>query len=88
MLGLQFVVSLYAGHHVLDNLNRFILPALAGPDRLVPLTSLETPTVSRTALRAAAQRGRLRAQRGPDGQWRSNQAWVQEYLTGRYTRQN
>jgi Fic family protein len=71
---------------VLDNLYRFVVPAPAGPARLVPLTSLETPEISRIALRNAAQRGRLRAQRGDDGQWRSSRAWVDDYLTDRYTR--
>jgi len=72
---------------VLDNLYRFVVPALAGPARLIPLASLETPEISRVALRNAAQRGRLRAQRGDDGQWRSSRAWVDEYLAGRYARQ-
>ena len=71
---------------VLDNLYRFVVPALAGPARLVQLTSLETPEISRIALRTAAQRGRLRAQRGDDGQWRSSRAWVDQYLSDRYTR--
>ncbi|HMO11251.1 MAG TPA: hypothetical protein PKB06_07080 [Actinotalea sp.] len=71
---------------VLDNLYRFVVPALAGPARLVPLAALETPQVSRIALRNAAQRGRLRAQRGDDGQWRSSRTWVDEYLAGRYAR--
>jgi Fic family protein len=69
---------------VLDNHYRLATPA--GPARLVPLTSLETPAVSRIALRNAAQRGRLRAQRGDDGQWRSSREWVDEYLAGRYAR--
>ena len=71
---------------VLDNLYRFVVPALAGPARLVPLAALETPQISRIALRNAAQRGRLQAQRGDDGQWRSSRAWVDEYLAGRYAR--
>ena len=71
---------------VLDNLYRFVVPALAGPARLVPLASLETPQISRVALRNAAQRGRLRAQRGDDAQWRSSRAWVDDYLADRYAR--
>lgn len=71
---------------VLDNLYRFVVPALAGPARLVPLAALEGPQASRVALRNAAQRGRLRAQRGDDGQWRSSRVWVDEYLANRYTR--
>src|SRR5690554_2392333 len=66
---------------VLDNLYRFVVPALAGPARLVPLAALETPELSRIALRNAAQRGRLRAQRGDDGQWRSSRVWVDDYLS-------
>lgn len=71
---------------VLDNLYRFVVPALAGPARLVPLAALERPDASRIALRSAAQRGRLKAQRGSDGQWRSSGAWVDEYLEDRYRR--
>ena len=71
---------------VLDNLYRFVVPALAGPARLIPLAALETPQASRIALRNAAQRGRLRAQRGDDGQWRSSRLWVDEYLASRHTR--
>lgn len=71
---------------VLDNLYRFVVPALAGPARLIPLASLETAEISRVALRNAAQRGRLRAQRGDDGQWRSSRTWVDEYLATRYSR--
>lgn len=71
---------------VLDNLYRFVLPAVAGPMRLVPLTALASPEISVVALRNAAQRGRLRAQRGTDGQWRSSRAWVQEYLASRSRR--
>ncbi len=57
---------------VLDNLYRFIVPAVAGPSRLVPLAALATKETSVVALRNASQRGRLRAQRGDDGQWRSS----------------
>ncbi len=71
---------------VLDNLYRFVVPALAGPARLVPLAALETSEISRVALRNAAQRGRLRAQRGGDGQWRSSRTWVDDYVAARYAR--
>lgn len=71
---------------VLDNLYRFVVPALAGPARLVPLVALESPQVSRVALRNAAQRGRIRAQPGHDGQWPSSRVWVDEYLANRNTR--
>ena len=69
---------------VLDNLYRFVVPAVAGPARLVPLEALVRPGVSHVALRNASQRGRLQAQRGTDGRWRSSAAWVQPYLDSRY----
>lgn len=71
---------------ILNSLHRFVMPAVAGPARLVPLAALETPDVKAPALRAAAERGRLRATRGPDGQWRSSRRWVDEYLASRYRR--
>ena len=49
---------------VLDNLYRFIVPAVAGPNRLVPLAALATDELSEGALRTAANRGRLRGQEG------------------------
>ena len=72
---------------VLDNLYRFIVPAVAGPKRLVPLTALADRDLSEGALRTAANRGRLRAQKGDDGQWRSTRAWVDEYKAKRHQRQ-
>ena len=71
---------------ILNSLHRFVIPAVAGPARLVPLAALEMPDVKAAALRAAAKRGRLRAARGPDGQWRSSRRWVDEYLASRYRR--
>ena len=71
---------------VLDNLYRFIVPAVAGPNRLVPLAALTDRSLSEGALRAAANRGRLQAQRTQSGQWRSTRAWVDEYLGSRQTR--
>ncbi|WP_240312339.1 Fic family protein [Janibacter anophelis] len=64
---------------MLDNLNRFILPNVAGPARLVPIAALVDEQFSATALRQAAQRGRLEAFQGPDGVWRSSRKAVQEY---------
>ena len=69
---------------VLDNLYRFVVPAVAGPRRLVPLATLATKDRSVSTLRAAIERGRLRAQKGPDGQWRSTKAWVDNYLATKY----
>ena len=71
---------------VLDNLYRFVIPALAGPDRLVPLQALATPTLSANALRVAATRGRLKATKGSDGAWRSSRTWVERYAQARHKR--
>jgi Fic family protein len=64
---------------MLDNLNRFILPSVAGSARLVPLAALVDERFSIAALRQAAQRGRLEAFQGPDGIWRSSRRAVVEY---------
>ena len=71
---------------ILDNLHRFVVPAVAGPGRLVPLAALAPRGIAADALRTAANRGRLQASRGPDGAWRSSRAWVDEYLATRYRR--
>ncbi|GAB3222369.1 Fic family protein [Kineococcus gypseus] len=71
---------------VLHNLNRLMLPQLAGPSRLVPIAALATAELSVGALRSAASRGALRAQRDPLGQWHSTQRFVDEYLAQRGTR--
>ncbi len=71
---------------ILDNLYRNVIPAVAGPARLVPLAALATADLQASALRVAAIRGRLRAIRDPDGRWRSSRRWVDEYRTRRYRR--
>lgn len=71
---------------VLDTLYRFIVPALAGPHRLVPIAALANKDVSPAALRQAAERGRLKAQRNARGQWLSTRHWLDEYLAQRYAR--
>ena len=71
---------------ILDSLHRFVIPAVADPDSFLPLAALETPVIKASALRAAADRGRLRATRASDGQWRSSRIWVEEYLASRYRR--
>lgn len=71
---------------VIDNVYRFVVPAVAGPTRLVPLAALASKSVSEGSLRVAANRGRLNANKGPDGQWRSSRAWVDEYLASRERR--
>lgn len=71
---------------VIDNLNRLIVPNIAGPARLVPLKSLATPDLSYQALRQAAARGRLEAAYGADGAWRSSKLAVDAYVESKYTR--
>jgi hypothetical protein len=69
---------------ILDNLHRFVVPAVAGPAQLVPLPALASERLSANALRVAAVRGRLEAVKGPDGGWRSSRAWVDAYVASRY----
>jgi hypothetical protein len=71
---------------ILDNLHKFVVPAVAGPARLVPLPALATPDLSANALRVAATRGRLNAAKAPDGTWRSSRVWLDEYVASRYKR--
>ena len=68
---------------MIDNLNRFIIPNVAGPAKLVPLAALVDSDLSLVALRAAAQRGRLDAHQRSDGQWLSTCKAVNEYRTRR-----
>jgi len=65
---------------VTNNLSRFVIPAVVGPARLVPLASLanKKPGLTANALRVAAIRGRLRAQKSAQGTWLSSKNWVQE----------
>jgi hypothetical protein len=67
---------------LIHGINRFLLPNLAGPQGLVPLSSLADKDLSNIALRRAAERGRLRAQR-EDDQWYSTRKWVNEYKASR-----
>jgi Fic family protein len=71
---------------ILDNLYKFVVPAVAGPARLVPLVALASNEISAGALRVAAVRGALQATKGADGQWRSSRNWVDAYLASRYSR--
>jgi Fic family protein len=71
---------------VLDNLHRFLMPAIAGHEQLVPLPALATESLGANALRVAAVRGRLEAVKDRDGTWRSSRAWVDEYVASRYRR--
>jgi len=72
---------------VLDNLHKFVVPAVAGPARLVSLPALASRQLSANALRVAATRGRLKASKAADGTWRSTRAWVDEYIASRYQRE-
>ena len=69
---------------ILDNLTRFVLPAIAGSAKLLPLEALASKDLSAIALRNAAQRSRLKAVRADDGSWRSSRQWVNEYRDSRY----
>jgi fido (protein-threonine AMPylation protein) len=71
---------------ILGSLYKFVVPAVAGPARLVPLAALGSEGITHNALRVAAIRGRLPATKGPDGQWRSSRNWVEQYLATRYRR--
>lgn len=69
-----------------DNLNRFIIPSVAGSQRLVPLASLVDRNLTIAALRQAAQRGRLEAFQGTDGVWRSSKEAVVRYQQEKFIR--
>ncbi len=71
---------------ILENLYKFIVPAVAGPARLVPIAALAGSDMTAGALRTAAVRGTLQATKGPDGQWRSSKNWVDEYLKTKHRR--
>jgi hypothetical protein len=71
---------------VLDNHYRFVLPAVAGPLRMVPISALVTEQVTLRALRNAAERSRLAATKRADGQWLSTRKAVDEYIVSRYQR--
>jgi Fic family protein len=68
-----------------DAIDRFLLPSLAGPKRLVPLSALASAALTAPALRLAAERGRLRAVR-QGSHWYSTRRWVDEYVATRYQR--
>jgi Fic family protein len=70
---------------VRDSIHRFLLPALAGPLRTVPLSALATKQLSKVALTSAAKRGRLKALI-QNGQWYSTKQWVDDYVASRYKR--
>jgi fido (protein-threonine AMPylation protein) len=68
---------------VRHSIDRFVLPGLAGPHRMVPLSALAGPAgLSLVALRRAAARGRLKALRRSD-QWYSTRQWMEAYKKSR-----
>jgi Fic family protein len=67
---------------VKHSVDRFVLPGLAGPHKIVPISALATRGLSTLALRRAAERGRLRAIRRRS-QWTSTKQWVTEYEQSR-----
>ena len=67
---------------VRDGIWRFLMPKLAGPLSVVPVAGLADEELSRGALVAAAQRGRLQAHKYPAG-WYSTRQWVDEYKASR-----
>lgn len=71
---------------VTENLYQLLVPILARPWELVPLASLVEPDLSLRALRAAAERSRLRAVKSPAGRWLSTSEWVTDYLESKYDR--
>lgn len=67
---------------VKDGVDRFLLPALAGPHRLLPLAALADRDVTVLALRRAAQDGRLRVAH-QNGRWYSTRRDVDAYKATR-----
>lgn len=70
-----------------ENINRFILPAVAGEGGLEPLAALTMSDLSIAALRQAAQRGRLTAYQSLDGTWLSTKQDVKRYRDSKGRRQ-
>jgi Fic family protein len=68
---------------VKESLDRFLLPNLAGPVKLLPLSALERPGLRMRSLRAAAEKGVLKSRRDEAGRWLSTQRWVDEYRASR-----
>lgn len=79
-------LALMFARSILDGFSLLEAAAQGVPAPLVRLSALERPGTSRVALRNAAQRGRLRAERGDDGHWRSCATWVDDYLADKYVR--
>lgn len=72
---------------VREGIYKFLIPSLAGRLSVVPLAGLGDDELSRTALLAAAQRGRLKAVKARGGRWYSTRQWVEDYKRSRHQRQ-
>jgi fido (protein-threonine AMPylation protein) len=68
-----------AAKHSID---RFVLPGLAGPQKMVPISALVRPPLTLLALRRAAEKRRLKAIKKGD-QWHSTKQFVEEYQKSR-----
>jgi Fic family protein len=69
-----------------QSIDRFILPAMAGPHKLIPISALAgTAGLSRNAILLAAKRGRLEAVKRGNA-WHSTKVAVEEYAKTRYDR--
>lgn len=77
-----FALAELLARAVKHSIDRFVLPGLAGPHKMMPLSALVRPGLSILALRRAAKRGRLKALRKSD-QWYSTKQWVEEYKKSR-----
>jgi fido (protein-threonine AMPylation protein) len=75
-------ISEVVARAVKRSIDRFLLPGLAGPHRLLPLSALLRDGVSSVALRRAAERGRLVAE-NREGRWYSTSRAVDDYLASR-----
>lgn len=84
--GEPWVLAELMARSLTDTLGRFAPAPSSNGQALLPLSDLATPELKTTALRTAIERGRLHAQKGADGKWRSTLAWVQEYVDNKYTR--
>ena len=70
---------------VKDSLDRFLLPALAGPLQVLPLSALARKDLTPLALRRAAEKGRLQGVRR-SSRWFSTKQWVDAYARSRRQR--
>jgi len=68
---------------VKESLDRFVLPNLAGPVKLMPLSALQRPGLNIRGLRSAVEKGCLKARRDDYRRWLSTNQWVDEYIRTR-----